>query len=203
MKQQHDILEFVRKTPITKTSKQDPNEHLTPATSRSNETSASNTTQARDDEHPATVLRDCWSMEAGQGVQEKYDDLVLLQQETCLAKQSGPFSDVEDEIELQIKNGLDMGVGLHSHKTAVKIVDHIAKEILVAFCSDGASVMLGCKSGVSTNLENDFPDIIIWHCLNHCLQLVLDYSITDIKQVNHFKVFRDKIYMIFCQSNKN
>ena len=46
-----------------------------------------------------------------------------------LAKRSRPFSDVEDEIELQIKNGVDMGVGLHSHKTAVKIVDHIAKEI--------------------------------------------------------------------------
>ena len=28
-----------------------------------------------------------------------------------------------------MKNGVDMGHGLHSCKTAVKIVDHIAKEI--------------------------------------------------------------------------
>ena len=46
-----------------------------------------------------------------------------------LAKRSRPFSDIEDEIELQIKNGAHMGVGLHSRKTAVKIVDHIAKGI--------------------------------------------------------------------------
>ena len=171
-----------------------------------------------------------------------------------LAKRSRPFSDIEDEIELQIKNGADMGVGLHSRKTAVKIVDHIAKGIrnelftkiieqnkkicviideastisnkstlvifvkiedndltstiflgleeledqgaeqiyntlleslhstgfdntylknnLVGFCSDGESVMLGRNSGVGTRLKNDFPFIVLWHCLNHRLQLV-------------------------------
>uniref|UniRef100_A0ABM5GK37 LOW QUALITY PROTEIN: E3 SUMO-protein ligase KIAA1586 homolog n=1 Tax=Pogona vitticeps TaxID=103695 RepID=A0ABM5GK37_9SAUR len=202
-----------------------------------------------------------------------------------LSKRCKPFSDIEDEIELQMKNGLDMGIGLHSRKTAVKIVDFIAKEIkkeiftkitendkkicliideastisckpviilflkvedsvssptifvelvelekqdaeticssvmeslnkvgltknylqknLIGFCSDGASVMLGRKSGVSTRITKDFPNIIIWHCLNHRLQLVLDDSIKEIKQANHFKIFIDKIYTIFHQSNKN
>ncbi|XP_076039002.1 E3 SUMO-protein ligase KIAA1586-like [Oratosquilla oratoria] len=178
-----------------------------------------------------------------------------------------------------------MGVGLHSRKTAVKIVDHIAKDIkneiftkiieqnlkicvivdeastisnkpvviiflkiedsdlsptiffdlvelegqgaeqiyasllkslhdggfdneylrnnLIAFCSDGASVMLGRNSGVGIRLRNDYPNIVLWHCLNHRLQLVLDDSVNDIKQVNHFKIFMDKIYTIFHQSNKN
>ncbi|XP_075053943.1 E3 SUMO-protein ligase KIAA1586-like [Mixophyes fleayi] len=202
-----------------------------------------------------------------------------------LTKRCKPFLDIEDEIELQMKNGLDMEIGLHSRKTAVKIVDFIAKEIkkeiftkitakdkkicliideastisckpviilflkvedsvssptifvelvelekqdaeticssvleslhkigltknylqknLIGFCSDGASVMLGRKSGVSTRITKDFPNIIIWHCLNHRLQLVLDDSIKEIKQVNHFKIFLDKIYTIFHQSNKN
>ena len=40
-----------------------------------------------------------------------------------------PFPDIKDEIDLQIRNGVDMGVELHSRKTAVKIVDHIAKDI--------------------------------------------------------------------------
>ena len=46
-----------------------------------------------------------------------------------LAKRSRPFSDIGDEIKLQIKNGVDMGVGLYSRKTAVKIVDHIVTQI--------------------------------------------------------------------------
>ncbi|XP_034286848.2 E3 SUMO-protein ligase KIAA1586-like [Pantherophis guttatus] len=202
-----------------------------------------------------------------------------------LAQRCKPFSDTEDEIEMQIKNGLDMGIGLHSRKTAVKIVDFIAREIkkqlftkiiennlkicliideastvsckpvvilflkvedsdtsptiflelielekqdaetiyssvmqslnnvgltknylkknLIGFCSDGTSVMLGRKSGVSTRIAKEFPNIVIWHCLNHRLQLVLDDSIKEIKQVNHFKIFIDKIYTIFHQSNKN
>ena len=46
-----------------------------------------------------------------------------------LVKRNLPFSDIENEVEPQIKNWLDMGHGLHSRKTAVKIIDHIAKEI--------------------------------------------------------------------------
>ena len=44
-----------------------------------------------------------------------------------LAKRCRPFSDIKDEIELQIRIGVDMGVGLYSRKTAVKIVDHIQR----------------------------------------------------------------------------
>ncbi|XP_026555953.1 E3 SUMO-protein ligase KIAA1586-like isoform X2 [Pseudonaja textilis] len=203
----------------------------------------------------------------------------------CLAKSCKPFSDIKEEIEVQIKNGLDMGIGLHSRTTAVKVVDFIAKEIkkeiftkiiennlkicliidevpmilckpvvivflkvedsvtsptifvelvelekqdadtifssvmeslnnigltknyleknLIGFCSDGASIMLGRKSGVSTRIAKEFPNIIIWHCLNHRLHLGLDDSINEIKQVNHFKIFIDKIHTIFHQSNKN
>ena len=77
------------------------------------------------------------------------------------------------------------------------------KSNLTAFCSDGASVMLGRKSGVSSRLLKDFPGTIIWHCLSHRLQLVLDHSIHAIKQINHFKIFIDKIYVIFHKSNKN
>ncbi|XP_026544682.1 E3 SUMO-protein ligase KIAA1586-like [Notechis scutatus] len=202
-----------------------------------------------------------------------------------VAQRCRPLSDVESNIELHIKNGLDLGIGLHSRETAVKIVDFIAKEMktklftkiieknlkicliideapmiackpvvilfikvedsvfsptiflelvelekqdaeticssvmeslnnvgltknyleknLIGFCSDGASVMLGRKSGVSTRIAKEFPNIIIWHCLNHRLPLVLDDSIKEIKEVNHFKIFIDKIYTIFHCSYKN
>ena len=74
---------------------------------------------------------------------------------------------------------------------------------LIAFCSDGASVMLGRSSGVGVRLMKECSNIIIWHCLNHRLQLVLDGFVKEIKQINHFKIFMDKIYAIFHQSNKN
>lgn len=50
------------------------------------------------------------------------------------------------------------------------------KSNLNAFCSDGASVMLGRKSGVSSRLSKDFPGTIIWHCLSYRLQLFICFK---------------------------
>ena len=36
---------------------------------------------------------------------------------------------------------------------------------LIGFCCAGASIMLGCKAGVSVRIEEIFPNIIIWYCL--------------------------------------
>ncbi|XP_036612524.1 E3 SUMO-protein ligase KIAA1586-like [Trichosurus vulpecula] len=77
------------------------------------------------------------------------------------------------------------------------------KANLIAFCSDGANTMLGRRSGVAVKLLENFPKVIIWHCLNHRLQLSLDDSISEIERVNHFKMFLDKTYSIYHQSNKN
>ena len=63
--------------------------------------------------------------------------------------------------------------------------------------------MLDRNSGVDTRLKNNYPNTILCHCLNHRLQLILDDSVNDIKQVNHFKIFMKKIYAIFHQSNKS
>ncbi|XP_068953278.1 E3 SUMO-protein ligase KIAA1586-like isoform X2 [Petaurus breviceps papuanus] len=81
--------------------------------------------------------------------------------------------------------------------------DEYLKANLIAFCSDGANKVLGRKSGVAAKLLENFPKIIFWPCLNHRLQLSLDDSISEIKQVNHLKIFLDKMYSIYHQSNKN
>ncbi|XP_031819824.1 E3 SUMO-protein ligase KIAA1586 homolog [Sarcophilus harrisii] len=204
-----------------------------------------------------------------------------------LIKCNRPLSDIERAIELQEKNGIDIGNCLRTRYSATRIAEHIAKEIkmkifkniieenakiciiideistvskkstlviylqcavqstpapimlfvalkelvwtttecifnmllstldnygfnneylkanLVAFCSDGANKILGRKSGVATKLLENFPKIIFWPCLNHRLQLSLDDSISEIKQVNYFKIFLDKMYSIYHQSNKN
>ncbi|XP_036600418.1 E3 SUMO-protein ligase KIAA1586-like isoform X2 [Trichosurus vulpecula] len=204
-----------------------------------------------------------------------------------LVKRNRPLSDIEGAIELQEKNGVDIGNCLRTRYSATRIAEHIAKEIkmkifksiiderakiciiidevsmlskkstlviylhcavqsspapmmlfvalkelvsttaecifetllsalddcgfnneylkanLIAFCSDGANKILGRKSGVATRLLESFPKIIFWPCLNHRLQLSLDDSISEIKQVNHLKIFLDKMYSIYHQSNKN
>ena len=82
------------------------------------------------------------------------------------------------------------------------IYNRIFEKAFDRFLFGWASVMLGSKSGVATRMRECFPNIVVWHCLNHRLQLALNDSIKEIKHVNHFKIFLDKIYAIFHQSNK-
>lgn len=46
-----------------------------------------------------------------------------------LAKQNKPFFEFENEIDVQILNGLDMGRILHSNVSATNIVNHISKSM--------------------------------------------------------------------------
>ncbi|KAG7171321.1 General transcription factor IIH subunit 1-like [Homarus americanus] len=78
--------------------------------------------------------------------------------------------------------------------------DSYLKQNLVAFASDGASIMLGVKSGVATILKEHYPDVIIWHCLNHRLELAVGDSVTEVHGVNHFQSFMDKLYSVYSRS---
>ena len=80
---------------------------------------------------------------------------------------------------------------------ADKIVDCLLKngytiellqELFIGFCSDGARVMLRTKSGVGKLLKDKFPDIILWHCLNHGLELVGN-ALKSISGTNDFQSF--------------
>jgi len=51
---------------------------------------------------------------------------------------------------------------------------------LICFAADGASTMLGNKSGVATLLTKDFPDIVVWHCSNHRLELAVGETIKEV-----------------------
>jgi len=72
-----------------------------------------------------------------------------------------------------------------------------------AIVCDGASVMLGRKSGVVTRHGMKYPKLFSWHCLNHRLELALCDAIRDVTAVNHFKAFLDFIYSLCSQSTKN
>lgn len=45
------------------------------------------------------------------------------------------------------------------------------KENVISLVTDGASVMLGRKSGVAKLFLDDFPNATVWHCASHRLDL--------------------------------
>ena len=51
-----------------------------------------------------------------------------------IAKKDRPLNDHQELIHLQIQNGIDMGIGLHSRFSATAIIDHIANEMRSTIC---------------------------------------------------------------------
>uniref|UniRef100_A0A3Q1CW52 DUF4371 domain-containing protein n=1 Tax=Amphiprion ocellaris TaxID=80972 RepID=A0A3Q1CW52_AMPOC len=79
----------------------------------------------------------------------------------------------------------------------------LLQEQLIGFCSDGASVMLGVKSGVGKLLKDDFPSIVLWHCLNHRLEVAVDQALDKTGGTKDFHAFLDSLYALYSQSPKN
>ena len=88
---------------------------------------------------------------------------------------------------------------LHSHG----MTEDYFKKYLVSLACDGAAVMLGCKSGVKKLLSERFPSIIVWHCANHRLELAVGDAVKKTSGINRFKLFIDKLYVIYHASPKN
>ena len=63
--------------------------------------------------------------------------------------------------------------------------------------------MLGKNSSVSTRLIAKYPKIIVWHCLNHRLELSIHEAINEVTAINHFQHFFDKLYSLYSRSPKN
>ncbi len=73
-------------------------------------------------------------------------------------------------------------------------------EKLICFA---ASVVLGSRSGVATRIQDIFPSVITWHCMNHRLELAVGDTIDKVTATNHFKMFFDKLYCLYHTSPKN
>lgn len=76
-------------------------------------------------------------------------------------------------------------------------------ENLIGVCSDGASVMLGRKSGVLERLREKYPRIVKWHCLCHRLELCISDTMDAIPGLQHVTSFFEKLYSVYHQSPKN
>ncbi|XP_031349437.1 E3 SUMO-protein ligase KIAA1586-like [Photinus pyralis] len=63
--------------------------------------------------------------------------------------------------------------------------------------------MIGKKSGVATQLISQYPDLVVWHCSNHRLELAVHDVLEEVDGINHFKIFFDKLYSLYSASPKN
>ena len=59
---------------------------------------------------------------------------------------------------------------------------------LFALGSDGASVMLGCRGGVSKLMKDKVPYLIVNHCVAHRLALACGQAANEITYLKNSKV---------------
>lgn len=96
---------------------------------------------------------------------------------------------------------------VHVGKTAVEILSalirtlrrngfttEILKKNWIALGCDGASVLTGKKSGLIKLLEAQFPNVIMFHCLNHRLELALNDAVMEFQEFDKIKTLFDRIY---------
>ena len=92
----------------------------------------------------------------------------------------GVFSTVHDELE---RNGFD---------------DEWLKHNLIAVCTDGASVMMGSKSGVASTFVMKYgSQVETFHCLAHRLELGVHDALKSVNATNHFKIFLSTLHSLF------
>ena len=63
--------------------------------------------------------------------------------------------------------------------------------------SDGASVMLGSRSGVSKRLKDQVPFLVANHCIAHRLALAAGQSANEIPYLKRFKDILDQLYRFY------
>jgi len=141
---------------------------------------------------------------------------VLIDESTTLSKKAtmavylrtsvgkeAPIFIFLDLVELDGQTSNDIVLALDDCFKSAGFSEEFLRTNFIAFISDGASVMLGKKTGVATQLKSKYPGIFTWHCLNHRLELAVHDAQRDIAAINHFRSFLDTVYSLFNQSSKN
>ena len=63
--------------------------------------------------------------------------------------------------------------------------------------------MLGKDSGGAGQLQERYPNLVIWHCCNHRLELAVGDTTEEVTSSNNFRAFFDKLYSLYHASPKN
>ena len=70
----------------------------------------------------------------------------------------------------------------------IGLTDDILAKQFIAFCSDGASNMIGEFSGVATLLKKSYPNLQSFHCMAHRLELAVKNAVDDVNAVSNFRM---------------
>ena len=73
----------------------------------------------------------------------------------------------------------------------------------ISFACDGASNLLGRHAGVAQLLLQMYPQLIVWHCSNHRLEIAVNDTVREMSTVCHMQSFFDKLYSVYSVSPKN
>ncbi|XP_069490898.1 E3 SUMO-protein ligase KIAA1586-like [Ambystoma mexicanum] len=77
------------------------------------------------------------------------------------------------------------------------------KAHLIQLVIDGTSQLIGKESGVGTLLKQKYPQLVLWHCANHKLELLVGDVSKQVTGVNQLTVFFAKLYTTYHASPKN
>lgn len=122
---------------------------------------------------------------------------------TAIANDEDIITFFFDIVELHNTTADTILLAITNHLSKYGIKQEYLKINLVGFVSDGASNMLGRKSGVGVKLEKIYPNIILWHYCNHRLELAVSDTLKEVHGTNHFQSFIEKLYALYHQSPKN
>jgi hypothetical protein len=114
-----------------------------------------------------------------------------------------PLSFFRDLVELENTTAVGIKNSRLSNLRSHGMDEKFLQECLISFACNGAAVMLGRKTGFATEMNREFPNLVVWHCCSHCLELAVSDMRNKVQGINHFHTFFDKLYSLYSMSPKN
>ena len=96
----------------------------------------------------------------------------------------GPNYVFFDLIELNAQDAEHIACKLLKSLKLHGLHEEYLRENWIAITTDGASVMLGKSSGVVTRLNQIYPELFSWHCVNHKSELSVSDAINQVRGIN-------------------
>lgn len=122
---------------------------------------------------------------------------------SCVGESSEPLSFMLDIIDLKDTTAAGILDALLECLNKHGLTDTVLTQFWLGLGTDGASVMLGKRGGLCVQLKEKYPNLIAWHCFNHRLELAVHDATKACTEINHFKLFMDKLYSLYSMSPKN